>query len=149
MFVLLIKVGSVFAQELPDDTVVPDNTNSAEIDWSEEIQLVSDYLFYQLDEWGRENSNSIEDQCVRKIDCFNEEIGFERCCAEIFLTLNNADQAYLRRCLNVGLLAEDLNVTLDDLNFIVHCDTASLEVETFAIGLSVTTALSIAIFTVF
>ena len=53
----------------------------------EYIQAVSNYLYYSMDEWGKANTASFEDQCMIDSDCVDSySMGFTECCASITMS---------------------------------------------------------------
>lgn len=116
----------------------------------ESIQQMSDYLYYSLDSWGRENSASLQPQCGEATDCFGAEYSSEKCCAAISMSEGpmGAENMYSYRCLDMGMLGMNMAFSLGDgMKVNIQCDGA---VGSGAMALAATvTAAAAAMATVF
>jgi hypothetical protein len=113
----------------------------------EQIQEMSDYLWYSLDQWGKDNSASEQPQCMTASDCFGSEYATEKCCASISMGADE-EAYYMYRCLDMGLVGMNMDFSIgDDVQVNVKCDEGSVSA---AVALAATaTAAAAAIATVF
>lgn len=91
----------------------------------ESIQQMSDYMWYSLDQWGRENSGSDAPQCGSATDCLGADYTSEKCCAGIAMTsaMTNSTNHYLYRCLDMGLIGMSMEFNIgSDLQVNIQCD---------------------------
>jgi hypothetical protein len=67
---------------------------------------MSDYMWYSLDQWGRDNAGSDAPQCGSATDCMGLDYDSEKCCAGISMTseMTGATNHYLYRCIDMGLI---------------------------------------------
>lgn len=68
-------------------------------------------MWYSLDQWGKDHSNSTVPQCYSATDCFGDEYASEKCCASISMSeeMVGAEDLYIYRCLDMGLIGMDLD----------------------------------------
>ena len=55
------------------------------------LALVSDYLYYSLDAWGKQNPDSIVPQCDSVSSCLGEDFYSQKCCGAISIARANSD----------------------------------------------------------
>ena len=81
----------------------------------EQIEQVSDYLYYSLDSWGQQNSATDQPQCDTAAMCGGMGImSSNQCCAAISISEKWSDREnyYIYRCLDKGLVLANLNFEL-------------------------------------
>jgi len=77
---------------------------------------VSNYLWYGLDAWGRNNPASDQPQCTDTGDCFGQDFEIQKCCGAIALSEGsaNGENIYMYRCLDRGLIGSIIEFRLGD-----------------------------------
>lgn len=78
------------------------------------IQSVSDYLWYNLDAWGRLNAASTEPQCGNTVECWGNDFEYQKCCAAISISAQEIVDQYIYRCIDSGLMGSFSEFNLVD-----------------------------------
>ena len=81
----------------------------------EQINKVSDYLFYSLDTWGQENPASEQPQCNTDESCGGLGVqSRNKCCASISISekWSNKENYYIYRCMDKALVSSSMNFNL-------------------------------------
>ena len=143
-------VGNYTMQDPGNNTIFQSNYTVSEDMQSgkyEQIQAVSDYLFYGLDAWGKENRNSTNPQCSDNNAC--NKIGRNACCASIHVeNIMQGQSNYIFRCLNTGIAEAAGRFTLRNmLQVDVKCEQGNWSsASKLAAGVVATSAMVASMF---
>lgn len=143
-------IGNYTMQDPGNNTIWQSNYTVSEDMQSgryEEIQAVSDYLYYGLDAWGKENRNSTNPQCSDNNAC--NKIGRNACCASINVqNIMEGQSNYMFRCLNNGIAQAAGSFTLKGmLSVNVKCEEGNWNsASKLAAGVVATSAMVASMF---